>query len=288
VQPYVVRQGDYLLKLASQFGFDADTVWGDPENQQLNTLRTDPNILFPGDVLQIPDPVAADPTSLTPGSTNNFVSTPPTATLQVQFIGADGSPLASAAYQIQELPALTGQQTDGSGLATIQVPVSYETLTVVFTDSGAAYQLQVGDMDPINSLSGIFKRLQNLGFIANDMDFDPTNFHVLRSALYLFQQSVSPSPASSPSIPPPPPSSQPAPPSSGAAASASSPSTPPASGTPSSPPPSSGPPSSGPPSSGPPSSGPASGNALPDESGLSDDGTLDPQVADLLKQHHGS
>jgi hypothetical protein len=33
--PYVVRPGDYLLKLAHRHGFDVDTVWNDPGNDDL-------------------------------------------------------------------------------------------------------------------------------------------------------------------------------------------------------------------------------------------------------------
>ncbi len=28
MKPYVVRQGDYLAKIAHQLGFDPDVVWG--------------------------------------------------------------------------------------------------------------------------------------------------------------------------------------------------------------------------------------------------------------------
>jgi hypothetical protein len=87
VQPYVIRQGDFLLKLGFELGFDADTVWQDPSNADLRALRPDPNILFPGDVLYVSDP-PTQPTagaSLTPGSTNTFVSDTPTATGRKTF-----------------------------------------------------------------------------------------------------------------------------------------------------------------------------------------------------------
>ena len=54
MKPYVVKQGDYLLKLAHGLGFDADTVWNADENADLKAKR-DPNILCPGDLLYVPD-----------------------------------------------------------------------------------------------------------------------------------------------------------------------------------------------------------------------------------------
>ena len=53
MQPYVIRQGDYLALLAYKFDFDADTVWGDPANSDLRKLRPNPNLLWPTDVLYI-------------------------------------------------------------------------------------------------------------------------------------------------------------------------------------------------------------------------------------------
>jgi hypothetical protein len=54
MQPYVIRQGDYLLKLAYSFGFDAEAVWNDDKNADLRSQRQDPNTLLPGDILSHP------------------------------------------------------------------------------------------------------------------------------------------------------------------------------------------------------------------------------------------
>ncbi len=59
MQPYVIRQGDHLAHLAHKFGFDPQAVWQDGSNDELREARPDPNILCPGDVLYIPDPVDA-------------------------------------------------------------------------------------------------------------------------------------------------------------------------------------------------------------------------------------
>ena len=41
MRPYVIRQGDYITKLAHQRGFDADAIWNDPKNQSLRERRTE-------------------------------------------------------------------------------------------------------------------------------------------------------------------------------------------------------------------------------------------------------
>ncbi len=181
MQPYVIKQGDYLSSLAHQFGFDADEIWNDPKNAPLRLLRRNQNILYPSDVLYIPDqngPPAMQ--SLTTGTTNTFVSNAPTVQITLQFSEPS---FASQAYTLQELAQLTGLTTDSSGVATFPVPVTLETATLVFTGSGATFACNVGALDPIDTPSGIFQRLLHLGFIDPSVAFDASNLGVIRAAL---------------------------------------------------------------------------------------------------------
>jgi len=53
---YTVKQGDYVAKIAKENGFvDYRTIWDHAKNQQLKNKRKNPNVLFPGDELYIPD-----------------------------------------------------------------------------------------------------------------------------------------------------------------------------------------------------------------------------------------
>src|SRR5689334_3939109 len=54
-QRYTARRGDCMTSIASQFGFLADTLWDLPENVQLKQERNDLNVLYPGDVVYVPD-----------------------------------------------------------------------------------------------------------------------------------------------------------------------------------------------------------------------------------------
>jgi hypothetical protein len=311
MQPYVIRQGDFLAKLAYRFGFDADSVWNDPMNAQLRQLRPDPNLLWPTDVLYIPDPSGKTPPmqSLSVGSTNTFVADVPTATITLKF--ADPS-FASQAFTIQELPELTGQTSKPDGTVSFPAPVTLDTATLVFTDSGATFACNLGHLDPIDTLSGVFQRLQHLGFIVESAPVKAATLESVRWGLLAFkaaqaQDSLSPDPSPPSSVSPP--SSLPSPgsppsasdpsalssgptggdvaapasaplPSEGAAAPLSSP--PPPSGD--SPPPLSAAPASQPPPSAPPDSG----SSTPDNGGLNDDGTLDDETKQTLLSAHGS
>jgi hypothetical protein len=72
-QPYVVGQGDYLLRIAHRLGFDPDVVWQDDVNSSLRQLRKDPNIRCPTDVLFVPTPKDPPSHQLVTGSTNTFM-----------------------------------------------------------------------------------------------------------------------------------------------------------------------------------------------------------------------
>lgn len=198
MRPYVVKQGDYVTKLAYEMGFDADTIWQDAKNDDLRKQRPDPNILCPGDVLYVPDTPDPPPpgTDLTVGATNDF-TTPvaPQVTVTVKLLGSQGKPQAGKAYSVQELPDLSGLQTAGDGVATFPAPVTLDTATLVLADTGETFMLRVGAMDPVDSLPGIAKRLVNLGLVSDDDDFNAEDIDVgvLRVALnYLRTQQLAP------------------------------------------------------------------------------------------------
>jgi hypothetical protein len=189
MQPYVIRQGDHLAKVAHRYDFDADTVWTDDTNADLQQQRPDPAILFPGDILYIPDQLDKDPVvhELQTGTTNDFVSSEPTITVAIQFTSDDGSPRSSVACQVDELPDRTDLQTDGSGILTVDVPVTLDTLHVSLADNDDEYVLRLGEMDPVDTYSGMFKRLQNLGYIDPHDEYDESKIDILRAALCLFR-----------------------------------------------------------------------------------------------------
>jgi hypothetical protein len=199
MQPYVIRQGDFLAKLAHRFGFDADTVWNDPANTKLGDARTDPNILAPTDILYIPDGAGSSPPAqeLTTGTTNTFVSEPPSVTVSVKFADTDGQSYSSRAFTIAELEDLTGLTTDGDGVAAFQAPVTLSMATLTFTDSNETWTLRIGSLDPINTPSGIFQRLQHLGYIPLGAELDGDDLTVLNRALYYFKSQGTPPPADS-------------------------------------------------------------------------------------------
>src|SRR5207249_2378508 len=51
-----VEQGEYIAKIASQYGFTKwQPIWDHPKNAQLKKQRQNPDVLYPDDLLFIPD-----------------------------------------------------------------------------------------------------------------------------------------------------------------------------------------------------------------------------------------
>ena len=58
---HTVEQGECLSRIAAQYGFrDYQTIYNDPGNAELRQKRPDPNMLFPGDIIFIPDKARKD------------------------------------------------------------------------------------------------------------------------------------------------------------------------------------------------------------------------------------
>src|SRR6202022_151085 len=52
---HTVQQGDCFSNIAEQYGFPWKTLWNHPENADLKQSRKDPNVLYPGDTVNVPD-----------------------------------------------------------------------------------------------------------------------------------------------------------------------------------------------------------------------------------------
>ncbi len=191
-RPYVVRQGDYLVKLGFLHGFDPEVVWNDAKNGDLKKLRGDHNILAPGDVVHLPaksrkgSPVAK-------GTTNNYVAKVPKTTVHLRFNGDDG-PLANEPYLIQGLGEQPTKKTDADGGISVEVPVHVREFQVFFTERYVIHTVEVGDMDPVDEPSGLRKRLQHLGYshgwLPEDSSYHDSDESVTardRQALMTFQ-----------------------------------------------------------------------------------------------------
>lgn len=181
--PYVIKQGDYLVKLAHELGFDLATILDHEKNAELKKKRPNPNVLYPGDVLFIPEPTPPA-TPVAQGTSNDYGATVPTVKVTLVLEG-DGKPMANQACEVEGLPE-TSATTDGQGEVTFEVPVNVREFTVTLTGTDYQYQVMVAHVDPPTEQSGIRQRLTNLGHYRRASD--PEDAEAYAGAVASFQQ----------------------------------------------------------------------------------------------------
>jgi uncharacterized protein involved in type VI secretion and phage assembly len=190
-KPHVVKQGEYLAKLAFVNGFDADKVWNDAKNADLKQKRPDPNVLAPGDVIHFPD-AKKEGQPISKGTTNSYTVNVPKVKVEVVFHDGD-QPLAGEECRVEGLgapdPAAPPLSTDGGGKLSLDVPVTTRDLFVIFPKrERLAVHFYVGNVDPESEASGVTQRLVNLGYLPAYFDDDPDQAaDLVMKALCAFQ-----------------------------------------------------------------------------------------------------
>jgi hypothetical protein len=199
---YKVEQGDYLSKIARKYDFtDYKPIWNDPRNGALKQKRESPNVLFPGDVLVIPDKADKQIGKQTTQA-HLFVVPNATVLLQIVLKDLDFKPLAGIDYVLNFNDKTTAASADASGLvqATVDISKSHAG-TLTLRNPKQALNVEagvlVGNLNPVAMPSGQVARLNNLGYFAGKLatgdamdqkqDIAPKELAHFKSAVEEFQ-----------------------------------------------------------------------------------------------------
>lgn len=182
---YTLKEGDCVSSIAHKNGLFWETVWNDPKNSEIKDLRKDPNVLKAGDKLFIPD-LRNKEIDCSVGQKHRFRRKGVPAKARYQFKDEEGEPIANIDYVLDIDGNLTNGTTDGEGRIEIDIPPDAREGLVTLKDGDfeETYELQLGNMDPVNEASGARKRLNNLGYEHED---DETDEEALANALRGFQ-----------------------------------------------------------------------------------------------------
>jgi hypothetical protein len=209
---YTVRQGDSTSSIAFRHGMFWETIWDHSANAELRASREDKNILYPGDVLFIPDGnIRAESGSTEQRHRYRLRGVP--ERIRLRFIedreesaqtagssnqsqrssgGRDQSkdmPRANVPYVLDIDGRLTQGNTDDDGCVECPIPPDARRGRVILnpsTPQQQEYPLQIGHLNPISQFSGVKQRLSNLGFFPGQPDEQRTR--ELEAALRMFQE----------------------------------------------------------------------------------------------------
>jgi hypothetical protein len=166
---YTVSQGECLSSIADRNGFLPETLWNHPENAPLKTLRKDPNVLNPGDVLFIPDRTPRI-TDCATDQKHVFKLKGVPAMLRIRLLDGD-EPRAGVPYQLEIDGKWVNGSTNGDGVIEQPLPPGAVRgkLLVGEGPSQDVHELKFGTVDPIETDEGVKKRLSDLGYGTDNM-----------------------------------------------------------------------------------------------------------------------
>jgi N-acetylmuramoyl-L-alanine amidase len=191
--PHRVAQGEHASSIARAHGFgDYRAIWEHPDNAALKSLRKNPSILFPGDVVQVPEPGGKEESAAT-DARHRFEARQSKLFLRLAIQTDAAAPAKNADCHLSVDGKITTLKTDGSGLIEKEIPLDAKSAHVSIDDKRLPLKLDVelamGHLDPIDKVSGQIGRLNNLGYDAGPVEEPATDEAKLklRSAVEEFQ-----------------------------------------------------------------------------------------------------
>lgn len=159
---HTTAQGESVIGLSDRHGHFAGTIWDDPANASLKAKRPNMNALLPGDVVVIPDRRPKEVTKADKAC-HRFRRKGIPATLRLQLFDIE-TPRANQDYKLIVDGVVTKGTTDGDGILEEWVDPAARRGKLIIGPDEFTIELSFGQMDPHDELSGIQKRLSNLGF----------------------------------------------------------------------------------------------------------------------------
>src|SRR5258705_1003243 len=167
---HIVEAGECFSSIAFGYGFFYETLWNHPANAKLKAKRKDPNTIYPGDIVVVPDKREKTEARST-GSMHRFRLKSVPAKLRLRILWND-KPRANEQYRLEVDGIVTTGMTDEGGnvVATIAPEARNGNLVLGEGDKAIKYDLFLGHLDPVEEITGMQARLNNLGFYSGEPD----------------------------------------------------------------------------------------------------------------------
>ncbi|HWL89472.1 MAG TPA: peptidoglycan-binding protein [Polyangiaceae bacterium] len=165
---HIAEQGDCVASIAAQYGTTPDRILNLEDNKEFLQKRKDPNVLFRGDVVSVP----RDPnTETVPTETSQtFRLSGRTTRLKICLRDCLNLPRKNVSYRLVIGDKEVVGKTDEKG--NIDQPILAELKdATLFVDGGEEpFDVHIGAIDPVDELTGVQARLNNLGYDAGPED----------------------------------------------------------------------------------------------------------------------
>jgi hypothetical protein len=166
---YLVCQGDCISSIAMDSGHFWKTIWNDPANAELKQTRRSPHLLLPGDRVTVP-PIRVREESGQTETHHRFRRRGTPEKLRIRLLDAEDQPRAGVHY-VLEIDGQTLQgDTDRQGQLQVPIAPNARRGALRLPQTGEEFPIRLGQIDPIDSLSGVQARLNNLGYPCGEAD----------------------------------------------------------------------------------------------------------------------
>ena len=180
---HTVKQGEHLSGIAEAYGYlDFSAIWNHPLNESLKKRRN-PNVLYPGDQLYIPDKQLKT-AEIGTARVHTFVIPNRPLALQITVKDMSGRPLANTECRIEIDGSPSSMKTDERGKIRKEIAKRAKQGVLKLPTLGMEFPFRIGDLDPVEEEPGWEARLANLGYYRRSKAVDNSR---LRCAIEEFQ-----------------------------------------------------------------------------------------------------
>jgi hypothetical protein len=177
---HIVKQGEHMSGIAAGEGFgNFHTIFDRPENADLKQNR-DPHVLFPGDLVFVPDREDRNESRPTDAA-HKFQTEIPPLFLRCKLLDVNGTPIAKANCNLTiDSAAVPDVTTNGSGILLQQIGRLAKTAEITAhlpptkpidpndtpPDITVTFDAKIGSLNPETKFSGQQARLNNMAYFA--------------------------------------------------------------------------------------------------------------------------
>ena len=169
---YTIKKGDWLSKIARRHGLSSwKVIYDHKENEEFRKKRPDPNLIYPGDVIFIPDPEFLELEPKRVNSDGYKIKADPPQYEEIDMImrDKDDKAIADEPYTITIGGFKIEDKTDGDGRILLRFhPELLEFGYYILDFQGRQHKLDIGHVDPVNEMPGLIHRLVSLGYAENE------------------------------------------------------------------------------------------------------------------------
>jgi N-acetylmuramoyl-L-alanine amidase len=172
---HTVVQGEHLSGIAKKYGFSSyKTIWDHGQNAELKKKRQNPNVVFPGDRLFIPDKIE----KIEPRSTeakHRFELKMEKLKLRLVLEDQYEKPISNASCELHIENEIRHVTSDGKGKIEQDIPPSAERARLIIRSKETSLDdlilpINIGHLDPVDETTGQQARLANLGYYTGLID----------------------------------------------------------------------------------------------------------------------